>query len=212
MELFIMMLVILNPFSQVLYLRELMNELTFRQFAGVHIRATLLSLGVFALFVLVGDPVLQNVFQVRLGSLQVFGGLINLFIAYRYITVGPGSNLLFRGNIADLAPNISLPYMVGPGTIWLSILMGRTYDWYVAVGLVFGVVAINMIIVMSAKISFTHLQAQSETLLGKYCSILMRTMALFIGAIGVEMIFNGIEEAMQAAVRNLNVLPETNGN
>jgi small neutral amino acid transporter SnatA (MarC family) len=104
--------------------------------------------------------VLKNVFQVRLGSLQVFGGLINLFIAYRYITVGPGSNLLFRGNISDLAPTIS----------WLSILIGRAY--------------------------FTHLNAQSETLLGKYFSILMRTMALFIGAIGVEMIFSGIEQAL----------------
>lgn len=202
-----MMLVILNPFSQVLYLRELMNELTLREFAGVHIRATLLSLGVFALFVVIGDPVLQNVFQVRLGSLQVFGGLINLFIAYRYITVGPGSNLLFRGNIADLAPNISLPYMVGPGTIWLSILMGRTYPWYVAVGLVAGVVVLNMLIVLGAKISFSSLQAQSETLLGKYCSILMRTMALFIGAIGVEMIFNGVEQALFASIEEMGNAP-----
>jgi small neutral amino acid transporter SnatA (MarC family) len=60
--------------------------------------------------------------------------------------------------------------MVGSGTIWLSILIGRAY--------------------------FTHLKAQSETLLGKYFSILMRTMALFIGAIGVEMIFSGIEQAL----------------
>jgi multiple antibiotic resistance protein len=155
-----------------------------------------LSLGVFALFVLVGDPVLKNVFQVRLGSLQVFGGLINLFIAYRYITVGPGSNLLFRGNISDLAPTISLPYMVGPGTIWLSILIGRAYQWPLAIGLVSGVLAINMLFVLAAMLSFTHLKAQSETLLGKYFSILMRTMALFIGAIGVEMIFSGIEQAL----------------
>ena len=176
MELFIMMLVILDPFSQVLYLRELMNELSFREFAGVHVRATLLSLGVF---VVVGGPVLRNIFQVRLGSLQVLGGLINLFIAYRYIAVGPG-------------------------TIWLSILMGLTYPWYEGVGLVTGVILANMIIVLGAKISFTRLEAQSETMLGKYCSIRMRTMALFMGAIGVEMIFNGIEQALIAPMKSLD--------
>ncbi|GMW03677.1 MAG: hypothetical protein AMXMBFR84_48110 [Candidatus Hydrogenedentota bacterium] len=199
MHLAVMMLVILNPFSQVLYLRELMGTLSFREFASVHLKATLLSLGVFAVFILAGDLLLQRVFQIQLGSLQIFGGMINLYVAYRFITVGPGSNLLFRGNIADLAPQISLPYMVGPGMIWMSILMGRTYPKVFAVLLVCSVLAFNMAFVLAVKAAFQHLKEQSETMLGKYFAILMRTMALFIGAIGVEMILKGIQEGLNTS-------------
>lgn len=196
MKLFILMLVILNPFAQILYLKELMNELSLRDFIGVHVRATLLSLGVFALFAAVGEPLLENVFQVRLASLEIFGGLIILFIAYRYVTQGEGSNLLFRGKISDLAPNISLPYMVGPGTLWLAILLGRTYIWPIAVFVVALVLVVNMAVVLTAAFCFDRLKSTSETMLGKYVAILMRTNALFIGAVGVEMIINGIQELL----------------
>ncbi len=123
MELFILMLVILNPFAQVLYLKNLIDELSLRDFATVHFKASVLSLGVYIVFVLIGMPLLNDVFQVRLAALEIFGGIIIMGIAYRYITAGSGSNLLFRGDIGELTPEISLPYMVGPGTIWVSLMI-----------------------------------------------------------------------------------------
>jgi len=198
-QLFTFMLIILNPFAQVLYLSELMREMSCRDFATVHIRASLLSFGVFALFVLFGDMLLHNVFQVRLASLQIFGGMIILYVAYRYFAAGPGSNLLFRGNITDLAPSISLPYMIGPGTIWTSILIGREFTWWVALLMVAGVLAINMAFVIIVQIVFDKLQSRRETLIGKYFAILMRTNALFIGAIAVEMILRGLDQVFNHA-------------
>lgn len=195
---FLYMLVILNPFAQVLYLSELMRELRPREFTGVHLRASLLSFGVFAIFVLLGDLVLEQVFQVRLASLQIFGGMVMLFIAYRYVAIGSGSNTLFRGNITDLAPNISLPYMVGPGTLWASILIGREHAWFIALAMVAGVLAINFVFVVTARYLFARFEARKETLLGKYFAILMRTNALFIGAIAVEMIVTGLEASFQS--------------
>jgi multiple antibiotic resistance protein len=192
MDLFLLMLVILNPFSQILYLKELMDDLTFGEFVSVHFKASVLSWGVFALFALVGDFLLHRVFQVHLEALQIFGGLVLMFIAYQYITVGPGSNLLFRGKIADLAPAISLPYMVGAGTLWVSIEMSNAYGPLMTFALVAGVLVINTAIVLVAKAGFHALAERGETILGKYMAILMRTMALFIGAVAVEMIINGI--------------------
>jgi small neutral amino acid transporter SnatA (MarC family) len=195
MRLFLFMLVILNPFAQVLYLGELMRAMETRPFAAVHLRASLLSYGVFALFALAGDFLLNDVFQVRLASLQIFGGLVILYIAYRYVAFGAGSNLLFRGDIKDLAPNISLPYMVGPGTIWISILLGRQFPWWEALAMIGGVLLINMVFVVFVQWLFGRLATHKETLLGKYFAILMRTNALFIGAISMEMILRGLQEA-----------------
>ena len=191
------MLIILNPFSQMLYLRELFERLRFRVFLGVHLRASLYSFIIFAIFATAGDPLLQHVFQVRLGSLQVFGGLVNLFVAYRYITAGAGSTVLFSGKISELAPNITLPYMVGPGMLWVSILMGRAYPFYVALALIAGVLTINVVAVLGAYTLFQSGEQRRETRLAKYLGVLMRMMALFVGAIGVEMIVGGLQGLLQ---------------
>ncbi len=194
MQEFLLMLVILNPFAQTLYLSELMQRLRPREFMGVHLRATLLSYGVFVIFALFGDFIMSTIFQVRLASLQIFGGLIMLYIAYRYVTQGAGSNLLFRGDISELATQISLPYMVGPGTIWVALLIGREHPAPISLGLIGGVLAVNFVVLVLYHVIFDRLSGASETLLGKYFAILMRTNALFIGGVAVEMIMSGIEQ------------------
>ena len=196
MKLFALMLILLNPFSQALYLRELFDRLDFKTFVGVHLRASVYSFLIFAIFALFGEPLLDQVFQVRLGSLRVFGGLINIYVAYRFITAGEGSTVLFRGDISDLAPNITLPYMVGPGMLWVSILMGQLYAVPVAFGLIFGVLATNMAFVLFAYGLFSRREGRQETRLAKYFGVLMRMMALFVGAIGVEMIVGGLQELL----------------
>ena len=193
MDQLLLMLVIINPFAQVLYLADLMNELSFRDFVRVHLRASLLSLGIFLIFTLFGQMLLQHVFQVQLASLQVFGGIIMLFIAFRYISQGAGSNLLFRGDISELAPQISLPYMVGPGTIWISILLGEIYEPYISVGIIFAVLGISFLFVILICLIFERVTGRRETRLGKYFAILMRTNALFIGAIAMEMVVTGLK-------------------
>lgn len=199
MQLFLYMLVIINPFAQVLYLNDLMHRLSFREFAKVHLQASLLSFGVFTVFVLTGDFVLREVFQVRPAALQIFGGLVILFIAYRYVTVGSGSNTLFRGDLRHFAPRISLPYMVGPGTIWASILIGQQMHPGVGLSLILLVLAINMGFVVGVQAVLDRLATQKETIVGQYFAILMRTNALFIGAIGVEMIITGFQSAVFSA-------------
>ncbi len=189
----IFMLVILNPFSQVLYLMELMNRLEPSRFRAIHFRASFLSFLAFSLFGLVGDFLLKEIFQVRLASLQIFGGLIMLFLAHRYITIGAGSNLLFRGNISDLAPRISLPYMVGPGTIWMSILLSKKYGPLFGILGICGVLVINFLVVVLYQRLHYAWEVKQETRYAGYVSILMRTNALFIGAVAVEMVVAGIE-------------------
>lgn len=196
MDLFLLMLIILNPFSQVLFLRELFNALSFQTFIGVHLRASLYSFTIFAVFVLFGDPILQEIFQVRLGSLRVFGGLVNVFVAYRYMTVGEGSVLLFKGNVAELVPNITLPYMVGPGMLWVSIMMGRVHPVPIALAMIVGVLTINMVFVLMAYGVFRHAGTEQENGFAKHFAVMMRMMALFVGAVGVEMFVGGLQELL----------------
>ena len=124
MKLFILMLVVLNPFAQLVYLQNLMSSNSPTDFSKMHFQATYLSFGVFLLFAFLGEVILSDIFQIKLGSFQVFGGIVMLHIAYRYIAHGAEANKMFQGDVVDGAQEIALPYMVGAGTIWLSILIG----------------------------------------------------------------------------------------
>lgn len=191
------MLIILNPFSQVLYLRELFDKMKLRAFFSVHLWATAYSLTIFVLFAIVGKPILTDLFQIRLGSLRVFGGMINLYVAYRYITAGEGSTQLFQGELSDLAPRIALPYMVGPAMLWVSILIGEVHGPIAGTGIIAGVLAINMVFVMAAYGLFRRAEEDRETAFTKFFAMFMRIMALFVGAVGVEMVVGGLQELLQ---------------
>lgn len=195
-HLVILFAVLLNPFSQILYFAELMSSMKLREFSAVYFRASLLSLGIYILFAWTGDFAFREVFQIRADAFQIFGGLIMLVLAYRYITEGSGSNVLFKGRPEDLALKMSLPFMVGPGTIWVSILIGRNLPMLHSAGVLTGVLAANFAGMVLAQSVYTNLERHRETMVGKYVAILMRTNALFIGAIGTEMILAGLESSL----------------
>ena len=188
MKLFLLMLVVINPFAQLVYLQDYMREMDSKEFTKTHLQASYLAYGVFLLFAFLGDVILDHVFQIHLESLQIFGGLIMLNIAYRYIVVGAESNKMFRGAVVDPAQEIALPYMVGAGTVWISILMGQRHQWYETMLSIGGVLLINFVVIVGVQWNLKRLEKQKGTVVGKYFSILQRTMALFIGAVGVEMI------------------------
>lgn len=184
--------VILNPFSQVLFLWGLMTSMSWREFAGIYARASLLSFGVYALFALTGDMLFREVFQVRVDAFRIFGGLIVFIISLRYFTQGGGSAQFFQGKATELATSISIPFMVGPATIWVSMEIGRTLAAPMDVLLIGAVLAVNFVIVTVAQRFLSRMERNKESLVGAYFTILMRTNALFIGAIGIEMILAGL--------------------
>ncbi|MBI1353035.1 MAG: hypothetical protein GC160_01730 [Acidobacteria bacterium] len=185
--------VILNPFSQALFLWDLMKRLSAKEFASVYGRASLLSFGVYAIFAVTGEFFFVDVFQVRIEAFRIFGGLIVFLVAVRYFTQGGGSAQFFQGDPTQLATSISIPFMVGPATIWVSILIGRNLATPLNVGMIAGVLALNYALVCLAQLMVSRMSQAKDTLLGAYFTILMRTSALFIGAIGIEMILTGLE-------------------
>lgn len=199
-------LVILNPFSQILFLGDLVSSMTWRHFAVVYARASLLSFGVYSLFALTGDFLFIDVFRVSIEAFRIFGGVIVLIIALRYFTEGYGSNQFFQGKVTDVASSISIPFMVGPATIWVSMLIGRNLPAFNAVIEISAVLFINYLGVIIAHRFLSRLDSLRDSLAGAYLTILMRTNALFIGAIGVEMILTGIGGMAARTTNQINQL------
>ena len=193
----LLLLVMLNPFATMLFLTALMQERSSREFLRIFNWASLFTMLILMMFALTGDFVLNEIFQVSLPAVRIFGGLTIGVAAFTYIMQGPEGLKLFRGDITTIAQQIALPFMVGPGAIWVCISIGRSHP----VPIAFGIILVALLINSAAMIAYNLIIKRANdhqviTRILSYFQMLMRLNALLIGAVAVQMILAGIREFM----------------
>lgn len=193
-----LLLIILNPFGQMLYLSDLINRTSKREFTTIFIQATFLTAALCLLFTIIGEFLLRDVFHVQIAAVQIFGGIIILAVAYTFIMKGPEGIRLFQGNITEIAQQIALPLLVGPGVIWVSINIGQAHSLSESAAIIAMTLSVNGLMVFIYQILLKRAHGRIETVLLKYFAIAMRLNALMIGAVSVQMILSGIREFITA--------------
>lgn len=192
-----LMLVLFNPLLMSAYLHDVMNQLSGREFMRVVGRAFVISGIVFMLFAAVGDNLFSRVLQVRFSAFLIFGGVVFLLIAVRYIVTGAEMIGKLRGEKEHLAGAIAMPFMIGPGTISASVLMGTRLPLWGA-GVAIGIaLLVSCLLLVIMKWLFDVMQQQNERLVERYAEIIGRASALLIGTIAIEMIFKGVDLWLQ---------------
>lgn len=190
----VLMLVIMNPFAQTLYLSELMNRTTLREFSGILLQGVTMTFVLCLVCAFFGRLILFEMFQVSLPTMQVFGGLINLQLAHSYIMHGPEGVKLFSGDITEIAQKITMPIMVGAGVVWICMRVGETHPPVPVIAIIGSVLAVNATIILGYRTIFSLVSGRLERMLRKYFGVVMRFNALLIGALSVQMILGGITE------------------
>jgi len=189
----VLMLVLFNPLLMIGYLHDVMDKLESRVFTKVISRSFLISGCVFAIFALLGDRFFVSVLQVRFSAFLIFGGVVFLIIAIRYVVFGVQMLGELRGDASHLTGSITMPFMIGPGTISASVLVGLKLPilgaWFaIAIAL-----TISCVMLIVVKFIFNHIRERNERLLQRYLEAIGRASALIIGTIAVEMILKGID-------------------
>jgi small neutral amino acid transporter SnatA (MarC family) len=190
----LLMLVIMNPFAQTLYLSELMNRTSVREFSAILLQGVLMTFIICLTCAFLGRFLLFQVFQVTLPAMRVFGGLINLQLSYSYVMKGPAGVKLFSGDITEIAQQIAMPIMVGAGVVWISMRIGETHAPAATVTIIGAALAINTTMILTYRLLFSMVHGKPEKLLVKYFGVAMRFNALLIGALSVQMILGGTTE------------------
>ena len=188
-----LLFVLLNPFLMVVYLRDLLDELSHLDFAKVLLRGTLIAGAVFIAFAATGDAFFRNVLQVRFASFLVFGGVLFLVIGIRFVLSGTEAVTQLRGPPEHIAGAIAMPFMVGPGTVSASILAGAQLPLPVAVLAITTGLGAAVTCVLVLKVLYARLASTRRELTSRYVDITGRLSALVIGTISVDMIFRGVE-------------------
>lgn len=195
-----LMVFILNPFLLIIYLIDLVEELDSKTFAKLLIKASLISFVVYMVFGYSGEIIFKHFFQSNFASFRIFGGIILLITAIRFVFEGNKAMKQLRGEATYLEGGIVMPIMVGPGTISASIIVGKKTDGLLELTtVIFLALFISVLTVIILKMIIEKANKKNEKAVLKYTDILGRVGALLIGTFSVEMIANGIIHWVQSA-------------
>lgn len=186
-------LVMLNPFALFLYLKPVMGDLSDADFRSVFLKASIISFCIFLIFLLLGDLVFQQVFRIQFDSFRIFGGIVLFSFAYMFIVQGKKAFIQIKGDLHDLASEIALPFMVGAGTISLTVLLSAEMNMYMGVLTLLIIMVINFVMVMGLKQIRNKIPSKRiQKAFDKNMELLLRINGFFLGAIGIDMIITGI--------------------
>lgn len=186
-------LVMLNPFALFLYLEPIRKDLDYRTFLKVIFKATLISFAICLTFFYLGRGVFKNVFQIDFESFRIFGGIVIFSFAYHFIVKGQKALIIMKEDLDDLASEIALPFMVGAGTISLSILLSESMNYFIGTFALILIFTINFLILIFLINFRRNIERKKyKKAFDKNMEILLRLNGFFIGAIGVDMIILGI--------------------
>lgn len=192
-----LLFVLLNPFLMSIYLISLIKDLSLTDFIKVLTRAHIISGITFILFALAGDQIFENVFRVRFASFQIFGGIIFLMIGVRSVFGGPITLIETRGELEHVAGAVTMPFMIGPGTLSASVVVGASVNTAHAVLAVTLAVCASFISIVVFKYLHDSVNKVNESLVNRYVEIVGRVIALFTGTYAVEMIIQGTRTWVQ---------------
>ena len=187
-----LLLMLLNPFLVVVYLIDVMQKMERRTFRHVLLRAGAISIVVFYFFSILGDTVFSEIMQVEFASFQIFGGIIFLLIGLQFVFRGPQAIEILRGESEHLAGAIAMPVLIGPGTISVSVIIGKRLDPLMAGISIFSAISISIVIILLLKSLHDIVRTRHERLIQRYIEIAGRITALYVGTVSIEMIMQGI--------------------
>jgi len=193
----LLLFALLNPFLMSVYLLDLITDLTRAVFVRVLARGALISAIVFSIFAWTGDALFADVLHVRFASFQVFGGIIFLAIGVRFVFSGADAMRAMRGRAEHIAGSIAMPFMIGPGTVSASVVVGARLPVPDAVLVIFATLAATVLLVGAIKLAHDYLRAHNARIVDRYIEIVGRISALLIGTFAVEMIFEGLGAWLQ---------------
>ena len=171
---------------------DVMQRMEGRTFRHVLVRAGIISSVVFCLFAILGDTVFSDIVQLEFASFQIFGGIIFLLIGLQFVFRGPQAIEILRGESEHLAGAIAMPVLIGPGTISVSVVIGKKLEPLMACLSILSAVCISIVIILLLKSLHDLVRTKHEKLIQRYIEIAGRITALYVGTVSIEMIMQGL--------------------
>lgn len=187
------LIVLLNPFALFIYLKEVMEKLTHRDFIRVLVKASITSFLVCLLFAFFGETIFIDIFSINFESFRMFGGVVLFSFAFLFVVRGHKSMIVAKESLDELANELAVPFMVGAGVISVSVLIGHKSDYVTSTLQIAAGLGANLIVILLLKkLKDLMSNGAARALFDKFMSVLMRLLGFMLGAIGIDMIMTSV--------------------
>ncbi len=146
---------------------------------------------IYGAFVLFGQGLFEFL-QIDFEAFRIFGGIVLVSFALSFILQGKKSMITTRGEIGKIASEVALPFMVGAGTITLSILIGEALRPIKGITTLLIVMLATFVAVAALMTARHYLPNKYNIMFDKNAEILLRMNGFIVGAYGVGLIIDGI--------------------
>ena len=197
-ELIAYFLALMNPFALFIYTLPLLKEFEMHDYVTIIVRATAISWAIYIFFAIVGLYVFNEVLNLNFNSFRIFGGLVLISFALSFILQGKESMVSTKGELSKIASEVALPFMVGAGTIALSVVVGERLGPFQGSVVITTVMAITALMVIGLAVFRLSLKKRMRIVLDKNLEILLRINGFIVGAFGVDLIVIGIRNLIAA--------------
>jgi multiple antibiotic resistance protein len=191
---FLLLLAVVNPIGNIPVYVSLTQHMEPSSRARTLNRAVLTALAMTAVFALLGDWSLRNVFEVSIDEFRVAGGILLFIVAARgVLTSTPRFRAADHDDHALAVFPLAFPIIVGPGSLALTIILAMKYG------------RLNMVLVIVLVMGVVFIVARSSHFLmralGPYAGqVIARLLYLFLAAKAVSMVLEGLATYWKATM------------
>ena len=180
---------IVNPIGSIPIFLQLTHHMQSQDRLRAFRTGILSSAVILFVFIIAGESILKSIFQIRLSDLMAAGGLLLIIIAIDHLVFGS----LVRGVLSNGeqdaehigAVPIACPILAGPGAMMTAFIIHSQYGLIVAVSAIAIVIGLTWLILRYIDLIYK--------VLGRIvCIVLSKILCLFIAAIGIRLLMQGI--------------------
>lgn len=180
---------IVNPIGSIPLFLQMTNRMTPKEKSRAFRTGVISGTIILLVFAVAGERILSHLFQIRLSDLMAAGGLLLLIIAIDHLVFGALMRGVMTGEQQDPhhigAVPIACPILAGPGAMMTVIITYSEHGFFIAVISIIAVFGFTWLMLRFIDVIYRFL--------GKiFCTVLSKILCLFIAAIGIRLLMQGL--------------------
>ncbi len=188
---FIQMLVIINPFSKIVYILDLREDYSKKELLSITLKSNTVAFLILLTFTMIGTWLLRDFFHIELAALKIAGGIIVAKVGYEYAVIElEKKHSIEKMNINEIsATPLGIPLIAGPGAITLAITLSYSRGILITAMGAFMAIIVNGLIMAGVV-------EESSRINKIMIRVLAKIVGIFILALGIQMVLMGVKDFM----------------
>ncbi|MBL7077137.1 MAG: MarC family protein [Kiritimatiellae bacterium] len=183
------LLALINPASKVFLLSSMDPPYAWRDLRNVSVRSTWVAFLILSVLAVIGNVMLEYVFQIHIYSLRIAGGVVIFLVGLNAVRNGRFFEEAALGRVSDISVvPLAAPLIAGPGTMTAALSYTTIH------GATTTVLCLALALIANLLIMLTSLHVGKALEKVNATGPIIRITGLIVAAVAVQMMLNGLAE------------------